>query len=286
MVMPYYTCLTLKKPVEIPGKAAALRLDVRAASDWGRVVFVLKDASGRRYYSCGQKGQWNADDETGQSYFNFDGWRRLRIELPSNAPWDCFRENGFRTWGSDAPKEPVALPLAIEKVFVERRGGIMCGNDYMAFDHDTPVLLGALHAEYASEADKGAETIRLSKLRLPATPASQQPNPIAEMAANALPAGRIVSVKDPATWFNGTNGDFAFELPPEAVSWDVWAATDKSGHGALKLGKALKANPCNVSGFLADTTFYAFVVWRDKAGNESKPSEPFELKLEDHFAHQ
>ena len=286
MVMPYYTCLHFRKPVEIPGKAAALRVDVKAASDWGRVVFVVKDASGRRFYSCGQKDQWNADDMTGQSFFNFDGWRRLRIELPSNAPWDCFREAGFASWGSDAPKEPVALPLAIEKVFVERRGGIMYGNDYLPFDRDTPVLLGALHAEYASEADKGAEAIRLSKLRLPTTPATQLPNPLAEMASNPLPAGRIVSVKDPATWFDGTNGDFAFELPEEAVSWDLWVAPSKDGRGALKLGNALKKNPCNVSGFLAGQTFHAFLVWRDKAGNLSKPSEPLEFKLEDHFAHQ
>ena len=287
MVMPYYTCLTMKKPVEIPGKAAALRLDVKAASDWGRVVFVLKDANGRRYYSCGQKGQWNADDMEGNSAFCFDGWRRLRIALPANSPWDGFRESGFASWGSDAPKEPAALPLAIEKVFVERRCGVMCGNDFLRFDHDTPVLLGALHAEYESEADKGAEAIRLSKLRIPATAVAQLPNPVAEIAKTAtLPAGKVLSVKDPATWFDGTNGDFAFELPEEAVSWDLWVAPSKDGRGALKLGNALKKNPCNVSGFLAGQTFHAFLVWHDKTGNLSKPSEPFEFKLEDHFAHQ
>ena len=287
MVMPYYTCLTLKKPVEIPGKAAALRLDVKAASDWGRVVFVLKDASGRRFYSCGQKGEWNADDMTGQSYFCFDGWRRLRIELPSNAPWDLFRENGFATWGSDDPMAPAMLPLAIEKLFVERRGGVMYGNDYMPIEKETPVLLGALHAEYACEEDKSAEAVRLSRLRLPATAESQLPNPVAEIAnAATLPAGKVLSVKDPQTWFNGTNGDFAFELPAEADSWDVYVARDRTGRGALRLGKNLKKNPCNVGGFLPDQTFYAFLVWRDKAGNLSKPSEPLAFRLEDHFAHQ
>ena len=287
MLMPYYTCLHLDKPIEIPGKAAALRLDVRAASDWGRVVFVLKDAAGRRYYSCGQKDQWNADDMTGQSYFNFDGWRRLRVELPSNAPWDLFRESGFATWGSDDPLAPVMLPLAIEKLFVERRHGVMYGNDYVKIEKETPVLLGALHAEYRSEADKGAEAIRLSKLRVPTTGVNQLPNPVAEIAKTAtLPAGKVLSVKDPQTWFDGTNGDFAFELPPEAVAWDLWVAPSKDGRGALKLGKGLKKNPCNVSGFLAGETFYAFLVWSDKAGKVSKPSEPFEFKMEDHFAHQ
>ena len=287
MVMPYYTCLSLKKPVPIPGKAKALRLDVKAASDWGRVVFVLRDASGRLYYSSGQKGSWNADDMGSHSFFCFDGWRRLKIALPSNAPWDAYRESGFATWGSDDPKAPVALPLAIEKLFVERRGGVMYGNKYVSFDHDTPVLLGALHVEYASEDDKGDEALRLSRLRLPPVSVSQMPNPIAEMAkANSLPAGRIVSVEDPETWFNGTNGDFTFELPEEAVSWEVWAARDKDGRGALRLGRDLKKNPCNVRGFLAGQTFHAFVVWRDKSGRQSKPSEPFEVRLEDHFAHQ
>ncbi len=180
------------------------------------------------------------------------------------------------------------LPLAIEKVFVERRCGVMCGNDFLRFDHDTPVLLGALHAEYESEADKGAEAIRLSKLRVPSTRAGELPNPIAEIAKTAtLPAGKVLSVKDPATWFDGTNGDFAFELPDEAVSWDLWVAPSKDGRGALKLGNALKKkDQCNVAGFLAGQTFHAFLVWRDKDGNESKPSEPFEFKLEDHFAHQ
>ena len=287
MVMPYYTCLHLDKPIAIPGKAAALRLDVKAASDWGRVVFVLKDASGRRFYSCGQKSRWNADDMSCQSYFNFDGWRRLRVELPSNAPWDLFRESGFWTWGSDDPMAPVQLPLSIEKLFVERRCGVMYGNDFVRIEKETPVLLGALHAEYAREADMGAGAVRLSKLRIPPTGVNQLPNPVAEIAKTAtLPAGKVLAVKEPQTWFNGTNGDFAFELPPEAVSWDVWVATDRSGRGALKLGKALTKNPCNVSGFLAGQTFYAFVVWRDKAGKVSKPSEPLEFKLEDRFAHQ
>ncbi len=288
MVMPYYTCLHLKKPVMIPGKASAIRLDVKAASDWGRVVFVLKDASGRRYYSCGQKDNWNVDDMRCQSYFNFDGWRRLRVELPSNAPWDLFRESGFSTWGSDDPRAPVMLPLSIEKLFVERRHGVMYGNDFVRIEKETPVLLGALHAEYAREADKGANAIRLSKLRIPPTSVSQLSNPVAEIAKTAtLPAGKILSVQEPQTWFNGTNGDFTFELPDEAVTWDLWVAPSKDGRGALKLGKALKKkSQCNVAGFLPGQTFYAFLVWRDKNGNLSKPSEPLEFKMEDRFAHQ
>ena len=287
MVMPYYTCLHLKKPIAIPGKAEFLRLDVKAASDWGRVVFVLKDAEGKPFYSCGLKGNWNMDDMEGQSFFNFDGWRTLRIELPSNAPWDGFREKGFMTWGSTDKLAEVKLPLAIEKVFVERRSGVMYGNGYVKFEKDTPVLLGNLFAEYAKEEHKTPAFVKLSNMRGPKFPAANLPNPIKEMAAaNPLPPGKITAVKDPETWFNGTNGEFFFELPPEAVSWDVYLSLNPDGKGALLQASALKKNPGHVADFVANTDFYAFVVWRDKAGRLSKPSAPFKFKLEDHFANQ
>ena len=287
MVMPYYTCLTFKRPVAIPGKAAALLLDVKAASDWGRVVYVLRDAAGRRWYSCGFKGEWNGDDMEGQSVFCFDGWRTLRFELPSNAPWDNFRNLGFTNWGSDDVKARVVLPVALEKVFVERRNGVMYGTDFHRFEKDVPVLLGALRAEYATESDATDEPVRLQRVQAPMAAASLLVNPIADMAkANALEPGRVVAVKDPDTWFDGTRGVFTFEMPEEAVSADLWIAPYADGRGALKLGKGLKASPAQVGGFLAGQTFHAFLVWRDKAGNESRPSAPFAFRMEDHFAHQ
>ena len=289
MVMPYFTCLTLKKPVAIPGKGAALLLDVKAASDWGRVIYVLKDASGRRWYSCGRKGDFNGDDMEGQSVFCFDGWRTLRFELPSNAPWTGFRNLGFTNWGADdrSLEAKVALPVALEKVFVERRNGVMYGADFRRFEKDVPVLLGRLRVEYASEDDATDEPVRLQRVQAPKPAASQLVNPIADMAkANALEPGRVVAVKDPDTWFDGTRGVFAFELPEGAVSADLWVAPYADGRGALKLGRKLPVAGAEVRGFLAGQTFHAFVVWRDKDGNESKPSAPFEFRMEDHFAHQ
>ena len=287
MLMPYYTCLKMKKPVAIPGKAEFLRLDVKAASDWGRVVFQVRDAANKVFYSCGRKGTWNADDMEGQSFFNFDGWRTLRIELPSNAPWDGFREKGFMTWGSTDKLAEVKLPLAIEKVFVERRAGVMYGNTYVKLEREVPVLLGNLYAEYAAEEHKTAAYAKLSNLRAPTFPEGSLPNPIAELEkAGTLAPGKITAVKDPETWFNGTNGEFEFELPKEAVSWDVYLSLYPNGKGALKQAANLRKSPAHVAGFLADTTFYAFVVWRDKAGNASKPSPAFKFRLEDHFANQ
>ena len=287
MTMPYFTCLTFKKPVEIPGKATALHLEVKAASDWGRVVYVLKDAAGRRWYSCGRAGEWNADDMEGQSVFCFDGWRTLRFELPFNEPWDGYRCVGFTNWGSDDLNAKVALPVALEKIFVERRSGVIYGCAFKKFETDVPVLLGSLYAEYAKEADKTPEAYRLQKIVAPKVAEGSLPNPIAEMAKSGKgEPGKILAVKDPDTWFDGTRGVFSFEMPTNAVSADMWMSLYPDGRGALKVGTGLKSSPQLVQGFLADKTFYAFLVWKDKAGNLSKPSESFKFKLVDHFGHQ
>ena len=288
MTMPYFTCLKFKKPVEIPGKAQALRLDVKAASDWGRVVYVLKDAAGRRWYSCGRAGEWNADDMEGESTFCFDGWRTLRFELPFNEPWDGFRNVGFTNWGSDGKLEDkVTLPVALEKIFVERRNGVIYGCEFRKFEADTPVLLGTLAAEYAKDEDRTPAAYANQRISAPGVPAASLPNPIAEMVKTGKgEPGKILAVKDPDTWFDGTRGVFSYEMPTNAVSADMWMSLYPDGRGALKVGKGLKESPQLVQGFLADTTFYAFLVWKDKAGNPSKPSAPFKFKLIDHFGHQ
>ena len=287
-VMPYYTSIRLKKPVVIPGKAKALLLDVKAASDWGRVVYVLKDAAGHRWYSCGRKGEWNADDMEGDSVFCFDGWRTLRFELPANAPWDGFRNVGFTNWGSDTNVEAkVALPVALERIFVERRSGVMYGDGFRPFETDTPVELGALAAEYEKESDMTDLPVRQSRIAQRPYPEGSLPNPIAEMAKkNELEPGRITGVRDPDTWFDGTRGVFSFEMPTNAVSAEFWMSKRPDGKGALLQASNVKKSPSEVGGFLADTEFYAFLIWKDKAGNASKPSEPFKFKMIDHFGHQ
>ena len=45
-VMPFYTTLKPAKPVTIPGAASELGVWVHAASDWGRVVYSVRDAKG------------------------------------------------------------------------------------------------------------------------------------------------------------------------------------------------------------------------------------------------
>jgi hypothetical protein len=286
-LMPYFTCLKPAGPIPIQGKASHILVWVRAASDWGRIIYVLRDAEGKAWYSVGYKGSWNSDDMPGDSVFCFDGWRLLRYELPSQAPWDCFRELGMTRWGSNAKDDIVELPLSLEKIFVERRSSVMYGNDAYRIAEEQPVLLGDLYVEYAADSDMGDEAVRLSKIRAPQFPAGALPNPNAELTkTGTLPAGRITGVKDPDTWFDGTRGVFSFDMPGEAVSADIWLSRYPDGKGALKQGTDLKSSPSKISGFLADTEFYAFLVYTDKEGNTSAPSEPFKFKMVDHFSHQ
>jgi len=147
-LMPWYTCLVPKKPIEIPGKASHLGLWVNAASDWGRVVYCLRDAKDQRWISTGTRAQWHCDDTHQWSSFCFDGWRYLRFELPSNLPYDNFREMGSTWWGHYGPGDGiVALPLRLEKIIVERRTHAMYVNDPQPADK-RDVLLADLIAEY------------------------------------------------------------------------------------------------------------------------------------------
>jgi hypothetical protein len=83
-LMPWYNTLKPAKPITIPGAPSHMGLWVKGASDWGRFIYVLKDAKGELWYSIGEKDQYNCDDVHSWSQFNFDGWRYLNFELPGH----------------------------------------------------------------------------------------------------------------------------------------------------------------------------------------------------------
>src|SRR5262249_10148247 len=165
--MPFYTTLVPAKPILLPGKPSHLGVWVQAASDWGRVVYCLKDAKGERWISVGQKGEWNVDDTHCWSQFCFDGKRYLRFALPGNAPYDLYREMGTTFWGHYGPGDAIVdYPLTLEKIIVERRTHVIAGTELVPAAPDD-VLLGALNAEYETAADKTPEAVRLAGLRMP-----------------------------------------------------------------------------------------------------------------------
>ena len=288
-VMPYYTTIKPNTPVTIPGKGSHLGLWVHAASDWGRVVYVLRDAKDVKWISVGTKEQWNNDDIHGYSHFSFDGWRYLKFPLPSSAPFDSYRENGTTWWGAaNGDAMVVELPLKIEKIFIERRPKVVYGNDLVAAKPDD-VLLADMIVEYASAEDKTDEAIRLSKLRLPPPPANTKlANPIIEMNASGIgKPTKILAVEPPNAQSDGTQANVSFEPVEGAKKYHLWVSAYKEGSGALRLsGAGWPPEPTTgkrIWGLRPAMPFYAFIVYEDKDGKMSKPSEAFPFELKDTF---
>ena len=286
-VMPYYTTFEPKMPVVIPGKASHLGLWVKAASDWGRVVYSLRDAKGERWLSVGTKEDWNSDDMRCWSAFCFDGWRYLRFELPSSAPYDCYRELGTTDWGSYEGDGIVDLPLKLDKIIIERHASVIYGNDLVPAKTDD-VLLGDLYAEYAAPADATPEAIRLSKLRMPKPAgAPELGNPIADLEKNGMGAPtQVLKVTDPDHWYDGTRCHVHFTPVDGAKSYDIWVSPYPDGRGAMQLGKDWTASGQLIEGLHADTDFYLYVVYTDKDGKLSKPSKPLAIRLKNRFVYQ
>ncbi len=305
--MPFYTTLVPPKPIVIPGKASHLGLWVKAASDWGRVVYCLKDAKGERWLSIGKKNEWNVDDTHNWSAFNFDGWRYLTFELPANAPYDLYREAGTSFWGNYPPPSPlgsdgrgvkgkdnkrddgaddmvVDLPLTLEKIIVERRTHVIHTTELVPAAPDD-VLLGALFAEYETPADKTDEAVRLSRLRmrLPAT-APELANPIRQLTETGTTAGpELTKVTPPEREYDGRRCHVHFASVAGAKTYDVWVSTYADGRGAILLGKDWTAPGQLLTGLSPNVDLYLFVVAKDPTGKASRPSKGFKVNLKDMF---
>jgi hypothetical protein len=283
-VMPFYTSLVPSSPITIPGKPSHIGLWVRGASDWGRVVYCLRDAKGERWISIGAKYDWNCDDNYSASFFCFDGWRYVRFEMPGNSTYDQYRETGSSWWGHYGGDGLVDLPLKLEKIIVERRTHAMYVNDPEPTRPDD-VLLGDLYAEYEKPDDRTSEAVRLNAIHMP-VPAGMPDlgNPIADLEKSGVGVPTTVTkITLPTQDADGTKCFVHFNTVPGAQSYDVWVSPYPDGRGAFNLGSGWGAPGQMISGLRQDTDFYIFVVYRDKDGNASKPSKPFKIHLEDVF---
>lgn len=282
--VPYYSVLTPPQPIAIPGKASHLGLWVKGSSDWGRVVYFVRDAQGEQWINVGTRGAWNCDDLHSWMSFNFDGWRYLRMELPSNGAHDRFREGGSAWWGPYSSGDGnIDLPLKLEKVVVERRTHVMYVDGPEPADR-SDVLLGDLFAEYETAADSTPEAVRIAAVRMSVPEVNGLGNPIAELSATGAGAPLTIErITLPPQEADGTQCYVHFPKADGATQYDVWASPYADGRGALQLGKAWKEPGGLIRGLRPNRDFYLYVTYTTSDGKTSKPSAPLKINLVDFF---
>jgi hypothetical protein len=283
-LMPWYNILTPKKPIVLEGTPSHLGLWVKGASDWGRVIYVLRDAKGEKWTSIGTQDQYNCDDMHSWSAFNFDGWRYLRFEVPGHTGYDSFRKHGSTWWRSDGGDGIVDLLLSLEKIIVEQRSHVLYVNDVQPAASDS-VYLGKLFAEYAAPEDATPEAVRLSKLRMP-LPAGvpQLPNPIAEFEKNGVgPATQLVKLAPPLERNDGTLVHAHFTEAAGAKQHFVWVSAHADGRGAVNMTPGGAKSGVLVQGLRPALPFYFWITYTDDKGKMSKPSKVMSATLVDMF---
>lgn len=283
--MPFYTTLVPPQPVAIPGKASQLGLWVKGTSDWGRVVYCLKDAKGERWLSVGKKGEWNVDDVHNWSAFNYDGWRYLTFEMPGNQPYDLYRDAGTSFWGNYEGDMVVDLPVTLEKIIVERRTHVIHATEQLPALADD-VAFGTLYAEYAQPHHKSPDMARQGNLRMPLPDAPPNlANPIQQMTDAGATAGPdITKVTQPEREYDGRRCHVHFEPVANAKTYEIWVSTYADGRGAIPLGQNWAMPGQLLVGLSPNVNLYLFAVAKDAEGKVSKPGKPLQINLKDMFA--
>ena len=282
-LMPWYNTLSPAKPMPITGAASHLGVWVKGASDWGRIIYVLRDAAGERWTSIGYPDQWNCDDVHSWSSFNFDGWRYVRFELPGHIGYDNFRKNGTTWWRADEGDAIVDLPLALEQIIIEQRTDVIYVNDVQPAASDA-ILLGKVYAEYETPEDKTDEAVRISRLRMKLPQRIDLPNPIAKMATSGVGAAtRITKLVPPNNHADGTRAHVHFEPIEGAARYYIWCGPYPDGRGAVNVTPPGTANGALIYGLRPEVKLYYWVIWEDARGQKSPPSPAHEQVLIDQF---
>lgn len=283
-LMPWYTTLVPKKPVIFPAMPSHVGLWVKGASDWGRVVYVLKDAKGERWTSIGYQDQYNCDDVHSWSCFNFDGWRYVRFELPGNLPYDLFKTHGSTWWRSDGGDNIVDLPLSLDRMIIEQRSHILYVNDVQPVASNA-VCFGKMFVEYAKPEDSKPTSVTASRLRMPPPPATvaNLPNPIAKLQNEGEhEPTSILKLEPPLDRNDGTTAFVHFKPVEGAKSYSVWVSARPDGRGAVNMTPRGATSGVQIRG-LRPGKFYFWVTYVGADGKPSKPSPVSEITLVDTF---
>lgn len=270
-LMPWYNVLTPKKKPVLTGAPSHLGLWVKGAGDWGRVIYVLRDAKGEKWTSIGTQDQYNCDDPHSWSAFNFDGWRYLRFELPGHTGFDSFRKHGTTWWRSDGGDTIVDLPLTLENIIIEQRSHILYVNDVQPVASDT-VCLGKLLAEYDAPADAAPVAVVTSKLRMPLPKGVPDlPNPIVLMEKEGAGAPtKIMKLEPPIEHNDGTAVHVHFS-EVEGKKHFVWVGVRQDGKGAINLTPNGIKSGGLVRGLRPALPLYFWVTYQDAAQGKQDP---------------
>src|SRR6185437_8547840 len=79
-VFAEYAALKLIRPVPIPGRPHSIGMWVKGDSSWGRIMWEIEDAKGKRFRSTG-------GDLGNYSALDFDGWCFLSFPLTNDSPF-------------------------------------------------------------------------------------------------------------------------------------------------------------------------------------------------------
>jgi hypothetical protein len=284
-LMPWYVVVEPKKPITIAGAPEKIGLLVKGASDWGRMIYVLRDARGEKWTSIGAKDDYNCDDVHSWSSFNFDGWRYLAFEMPGHLGWDNYRRHGTTWWKAEEGDGIVDLPLKLEAVYVEQRSHVIYVNDVQPCASDT-VSFGKMYVEYASPADATDEAVRQSRLRMPLPKGVPNlPNPIAEMTQNGtLPAPTTpVKLRPPEHGADGTVAHADFAPIEGAAAYHLWVSAHDDGRGATDMIAAGIKPGQLIWGLRPGIALYYWITYTDAKNQISKPSPMHKEVLVDLF---
>jgi len=122
-------------PIAIAGRPETIGVWLRGNANWGRVIFEVVDAQGRRWTSNGWKESakgWDLSDWEGETSINFDGWRLLSVRLPDDYPHSGHYGPSFHQWrceGDNSLTQRIAYPVKFGRLYLILREKLVYVNE-------------------------------------------------------------------------------------------------------------------------------------------------------------
>ena len=113
-------------PIRIPGEPKRIGVWVKGNSGWGRIMFEVLDAKGRKWSSNGWEeapNSWDMSDWEARTCINFDGWNLISVGLDLHHPCGYYAPD-FRHWrchGDNSIDNQIVYPLELSRLYVIMR---------------------------------------------------------------------------------------------------------------------------------------------------------------------